>query len=242
MGKYWRVWCKPSDFEILSVYDLEHTAAPRHSGTHKAAGILITWGTDARRILPWQILSLDQVATHSFPCSCSAPWNNHRNFSRRCDQIWSGTEHWSLIVIPISHLIYSENLKFVRLLGLKSHLLGLFKGFGLRREEKKKKEKEKRKKERKRKKGKAPWSPDNLGTMRWLRWIGSLKTKVSFAKEHYKRDLYSAKETYNSKEPTKCSHPILNSNRADFWEILISLGKLRSELTWENNFSKVSFY
>jgi len=32
--------------------------------------------------------------------------------------------------------------------------------------------------------------------MRWLQLVGSLKTPVSFAKEPYKRDLYSAKETY----------------------------------------------
>jgi len=30
----------------------------------------------------------------------------------------------------------------------------------------------------------------------WLRLVGSLKFKVSFAKEPYKRDLYPAKETY----------------------------------------------
>ena len=32
--------------------------------------------------------------------------------------------------------------------------------------------------------------------------------RVSFAKEPYKIDLYSAKETYNFKEPTNRSHPI----------------------------------
>ena len=33
-------------------------------------------------------------------------------------------------------------------------------------------------------------------------------TKVSFATEPYKRDLYSAKETCTSKEPTNHSHPL----------------------------------
>jgi len=47
--------------------------------------------------------------------------------------------------------------------------------------------------------------------MGWLRLIGSLKLQVSFAKEPYKRDLYSAKETYNFKELTNCSHPITTS-------------------------------
>jgi len=44
--------------------------------------------------------------------------------------------------------------------------------------------------------------------MGWLRLVGSLKLEVSFVKEPYKRDLYSAKETYNLKEPTNRSHPI----------------------------------
>jgi len=43
--------------------------------------------------------------------------------------------------------------------------------------------------------------------MAWLRLVGSLKLYVSFAKEPYKRE-YSAKETYNFKEPTKRSHPV----------------------------------
>jgi len=46
--------------------------------------------------------------------------------------------------------------------------------------------------------------------MRWLRSVVSLKTYVSFAKEPYKRDLYSAKETYILKEPTNHSNPIWN--------------------------------
>jgi len=48
-------------------------------------------------------------------------------------------------------------------------------------------------------------SPIHMG---WLRWVGSLKLQVSFAQEPYKRKLYSAKETYNFKEPTNRSHPI----------------------------------
>ena len=48
-------------------------------------------------------------------------------------------------------------------------------------------------------------------SMKWLRLVVSIKIKVSFAKEPYKRDLYSAQETYFlqdllfvaiSKEPT----------------------------------------
>jgi len=46
-----------------------------------------------------------------------------------------------------------------------------------------------------------------LTVMGWLRLVGSLKTKVSFAKEPYKRD-YSTKETYICKEPTNHSHSI----------------------------------
>jgi len=36
-----------------------------------------------------------------------------------------------------------------------------------------------------------------------------LKVKVSNAKEPYKKRRYSAKETYNFKEPTNRSHPIV---------------------------------
>jgi len=43
--------------------------------------------------------------------------------------------------------------------------------------------------------------------MAWLRLVGSFKSWVSFAKEPYKAD-YSAKETYNFKEPTNRSHSI----------------------------------
>jgi len=43
----------------------------------------------------------------------------------------------------------------------------------------------------------------------WLRLVGSSKLYVSFAKEPYER-LYSAKETYDFKEPTNRSHPIPN--------------------------------
>ena len=38
--------------------------------------------------------------------------------------------------------------------------------------------------------------------------MGSLKIKVSFAKDPYKRDLYFAKETCIFKEPVNCCHPI----------------------------------
>jgi len=44
--------------------------------------------------------------------------------------------------------------------------------------------------------------------MGWLRLVGPFKSHVSFAKEPYKRDLYSAKETYNLEEPANHSHPI----------------------------------
>jgi len=44
--------------------------------------------------------------------------------------------------------------------------------------------------------------------MGWLRLVGSLQLQVSFAKEPYKLDLYSAKETYELKEPTDRSHSI----------------------------------
>jgi len=46
-----------------------------------------------------------------------------------------------------------------------------------------------------------------LHAMGWLRLVGSSKLHVSFAKETYKR--YSAEETYDLKEPTNRSHPIL---------------------------------
>ena len=48
----------------------------------------------------------------------------------------------------------------------------------------------------------------SLAAMGWLRLVGSLKLQVSFAKEPYKKELYSAKETYNFKEPTNRSNPI----------------------------------
>jgi len=44
--------------------------------------------------------------------------------------------------------------------------------------------------------------------MGWLQLVGSLKLYVSFAKEPYKNRRYSAKETYNLKEPTNRIHPI----------------------------------
>jgi len=44
--------------------------------------------------------------------------------------------------------------------------------------------------------------------MGWLRVVGFLKFKDSFAKEPYERDEILPKETYNLKEPTNRSHPI----------------------------------
>jgi len=44
--------------------------------------------------------------------------------------------------------------------------------------------------------------------MGWLRLVGSFKIYVFFAKKPYKTDLYSAKKTYNFKDPTNHSHPI----------------------------------
>jgi len=41
-------------------------------------------------------------------------------------------------------------------------------------------------------------TPDNFNTlMGWLRLVGSLKLLVSFAKDPYKRDVISAKETHS---------------------------------------------
>jgi len=42
------------------------------------------------------------------------------------------------------------------------------------------------------------------------RLVGCLKIYVSFTKEPYKRDLYSAKETYILKHPANRSHPIVS--------------------------------
>jgi len=61
-----------------------------------------------------------------------------------------------------------------------------------------------------------------MSRMGWLRFVGSLKLYVSFAKEPYKRDVYSAKETYNFKEPTNCSHPILRMCSSHF---CLAIGK-----------------
>jgi len=44
--------------------------------------------------------------------------------------------------------------------------------------------------------------------MGWLWLGGSLELQVTFAKEPYKRQKKSAKETYNFKEPTNRSQPI----------------------------------
>jgi len=43
----------------------------------------------------------------------------------------------------------------------------------------------------------------------WLRLVGSIKLQVFFAKEPYKRDDILQKESYNFKEPTNRSHPIV---------------------------------
>ena len=43
----------------------------------------------------------------------------------------------------------------------------------------------------------------------WLHVVDSLKLQVSFAKEPYKKRRYSAKETYDFKEPTNRRHPIV---------------------------------
>ena len=47
--------------------------------------------------------------------------------------------------------------------------------------------------------------------MGWLRLVGSIKLKVSFAKERYKRDYILQKKTYNLIEPADRSHPIFVS-------------------------------
>jgi len=44
--------------------------------------------------------------------------------------------------------------------------------------------------------------------MVWLRLVGSLKMWVSFAKDPYKRDLYSAKKSYIFNEAANRSHHI----------------------------------
>jgi len=64
--------------------------------------------------------------------------------------------------------------------------------------------------------------------MGWLRLAGSLKVQVSIAKEPYKRDLYSAKETYNFKEPNNCSHPINSTRRVQQYD--------SSKYVWHDSF------
>jgi len=66
--------------------------------------------------------------------------------------------------------------------------------------------------------------------MRWLRLVGSLETYVFFAKEPYKRDLNSAKETYHFKETSHLSHPIPTLTRALSTEFAL----MAIELTFEN--------
>ena len=50
-----------------------------------------------------------------------------------------------------------------------------------------------------------------MSNMGWLRVVGYLKLQVSFAKELYTREDYFAKETYNFKEPTTRSHPMVSA-------------------------------
>ena len=52
--------------------------------------------------------------------------------------------------------------------------------------------------------------------MGWLRLVGSLKLQVSFAKEPYKREICSAKKTFNFKGPTNRSHPIIHMPQPRF--------------------------
>jgi len=52
--------------------------------------------------------------------------------------------------------------------------------------------------------------PVVFGGMGWRGGVGSLKIQFSSAKEPYKKDLYSAKETYIFKKPTNRSHTILS--------------------------------
>jgi len=47
--------------------------------------------------------------------------------------------------------------------------------------------------------------------MGWLRLVGSLKLQVSFAEYHLFYRALFAKETYDFKEPTNRSHPIVGS-------------------------------
>ena len=47
--------------------------------------------------------------------------------------------------------------------------------------------------------------------MGWLRLVGSLKITGLFCKRALYKRLYSAKVTYNFKEPTNRSHPITES-------------------------------
>ena len=48
--------------------------------------------------------------------------------------------------------------------------------------------------------------------MGWLRFVGSFKLQVSFAKETYKRDDILPKRPMSFKEPTNRSHPISHMN------------------------------
>ena len=62
--------------------------------------------------------------------------------------------------------------------------------------------------------------------MGWPQLVGSLKMWVSFAKEPYKKDLYSAKEIYIFKEPTNRRHPISTHNV--FHSLALWLSRLRA--------------
>ena len=66
----------------------------------------------------------------------------------------------------------------------------------------------------------------SISRIRCLRWVGSLKTYASFAKEPYKRD-YSAKETCNFKEPTNRSHSMSCTFRHRELMCVASMSRMR---------------
>jgi len=81
----------------------------------------------------------------------------------------------------------------------------------------------------------------HMTTMGWLKFVGSIKLQVSFAKEPYKRDSYSAKETYNCKESTNRSHPILlRMTSTTGWLRLVGSWKL--QVSFAKGPSKTAFY
>jgi len=58
-----------------------------------------------------------------------------------------------------------------------------------------------------------PYLRDGNLRMGWLRFVGSLKLYVSFAKDPYTTRLSSAKETYNLKEPTNRSYGVASISK-----------------------------